>query len=420
MFKTLDKCRLCSGPFYQKTLKLKDTPPANELYQTREQARAADKFPLEVVMCSDCKHVQLKHIVNPKRLFDDYIYKSGTSSFFKQHFDKLAEQIVSNFSIQSYVLEIGSNDGILLKSLEDRAIKSIGVEPSAFLARECISSNQIIYNTYFNQQVVCEILTTHGQASIVVGNNVFAHIEDLNEAFKNVANVLNPTGMFIFEVAHFKYIFTNGIFDTIYHEHMSYHTAFSMEKFAKNFGFKVVDIEEIPSHGGSLRFFLSKDQNMAIHPSVQEIVKDEIALGLNNEKVLGLIEEKIDSIKSSVIQITDDLISNIGTKFFGYGAPAKVVTFLAQMELEDLDLIGIIDDNLSKQGKYLPGSGFKVSSVEEVKKILLSSAKTHTNGSTCLIFPWNLKSEILKKLKEWVPSNSNAVLFFPTVEMVEI
>jgi hypothetical protein len=90
------------------------------------------------------------------------------------------------------------------------------------------------------------------------------------------------------------------------------------------------------------------------------------------------------------------------------------------MELEDLDLIGIIDDNLSKQGKYLPGSGFKVSSVEEVKKILLSSAKTHTNGSTCLIFPWNLKSEILKKLKEWVPSNSNAVLFFPTVEMVEI
>ena len=104
MFKTLDKCRLCSGPFYQKTLKLKDTPPANELYPTREQARAADKFPLEVVMCTECKHAQLKHIVNTKRLFDDYIYKSGTSSFFKQHFDKLAEQIVSNFPIQSYVL----------------------------------------------------------------------------------------------------------------------------------------------------------------------------------------------------------------------------------------------------------------------------------------------------------------------------
>ena len=420
MFKTLDKCRLCSGPFHQKTLKLKDTPPANELYPTREQARAADKFPLEVVMCIECKHAQLKHIVNPKRLFDDYIYKSGTSSFFKQHFDKLAEQIVSNFPIQSYVLEIGSNDGILLRSLEDRAIKSIGVEPSEFLATECISSNQIVYNSYFNQQVVSEILTTHGQASIVVGNNVFAHIEDLNEAFKNVANVLNPTGMFIFEVAHFKYIFTNGIFDTIYHEHMSYHTAFSMEKFAKNFGFKIVNIEEIPSHGGSLRFFLSKDQNMKVEPSVNEIIKDEVALGLNSEEALGLIEAKIKSIKLSVSQITNSLLSNKGMKFFGYGAPAKVVTFLAQMDLENLDLIGIIDDNLSKQGKYLPGSGFKISSVEEVKQNLISSNKINAFSSTCLIFPWNLKFEIIKKLKEWAPSHSNVIVFFPKVEKVDI
>lgn len=420
MFKTLDKCRLCSGPFYQKTLKLKDTPPANELYATREQARAADKFPLEVVMCTECKHVQLKHIVNPKRLFDDYIYKSGTSSFFKQHFDKLAEQIVSDFPISSYVLEIGSNDGILLRSLEIREVKSIGVEPSKFLAKECTSSNQIVYNSYFDQQVVNEILSNHGHASVVVGNNVFAHIEDLYEAFKNVAKVLNPTGMFIFEVAHFKYIYTNGIFDTIYHEHMSYHTAFSMEKFAKNFGFKVVKIEEVSSHGGSLRFFLSKDQSMSIDSSVQEIVKDEVILGLNNEKVLGLIEEKINSIKSLVIQITDDLISNSVTNFFGYGAPAKVVTFLAQMELENLDLIGVIDDNLSKQGKFLPGSGFKISSVEEVKNSLLSSNKTHANGSTCFIFPWNLKFEILQKLKEWVPNHSNAVVFFPKVEKVDI
>ena len=125
-------------------------------------------------------------------------------------------------------------------------------------------------------------------------------------------------------------------------------------------------------------------------------------------------------IKSSVICITDDLISNSGTNFFGYGAPAKVVTFLAQMELENLDLIGVIDDNLSKQGKFLPGSGFKISSAEEVKNSLLSSNKTHANGSTCLIFPWNLKFEILQKLKEWVPSHSNAVLFFPKVEKVDI
>jgi hypothetical protein len=114
------------------------------------------------------------------------------------------------------------------------------------------------------------------------------------------------------------------------------------------------------------------------------------------------------------------LLSNDDIKFFGYGAPAKVVTFLAQMDLENLDLVGVIDDNLSKQGKYLPGSGFKVSSVEEVKQNLISSNKINTSSSTCFIFPWNLKSEILKKLKEWAPSHSNAVLFFPKVEKVDI
>ena len=187
--------------FYNKTLRLKDTPPANELYPTRKAAREAQKFPLELVMCSKCKHVQLKHIVNPKRLFDDYVYKSGTSNFFINHFDKLAELISSKYPVNSYVLEVGSNDGILLTSLIKRNIKAVGVEPSEYLAKECIGNNQVVYNSYFDGKTVNEILSTHGKASIVIGNNVFAHIEDLKEAFKNVSMMLDSNGLFIFEVA---------------------------------------------------------------------------------------------------------------------------------------------------------------------------------------------------------------------------
>ena len=135
MIKTLTKCRLCTGEFFEKTLKLKSTPQANELYPTQESAKEAEKFPLEVVMCQKCRHVQLKHIVSPKRLFDDYIYKSGTSKFFNEHFDKLASKILSEFPVNSYVLEVGSNDGILLTSLNKRGIKSIGIEPSEYLAK---------------------------------------------------------------------------------------------------------------------------------------------------------------------------------------------------------------------------------------------------------------------------------------------
>ena len=371
-------------------------------------------------MCTKCKHVQLKHIVNPKRLFDDYVYKSGTSNFFINHFDKLADLIFSKYPVNSYVLEVGSNDGILLSSLIKRNIKAVGVEPSEYLAQECIANNQVVYNSYFDQKTVNEILSTHGKASIVIGNNVFAHIEDLKEAFKNVSMMLDSDGLFIFEVAHFKYILTDGIFDTIYHEHMSYHTAISMENFCKDFGFKMINIEKIHSHGGSLRFFLSKDEKILPDRSVQETIEEEKVLLLDSEKVLELIEEKINVIKLSVSKVMNDFKAKSNSKFFGYGAPAKVVTFLAQMGLEDIDLIGVIDDNLSKQNKYLPGSGFEIKSIEQIKQIIFKDEVSRDFGVICFIFPWNLKAEIVQKLHSWVPNNSNAVVFFPTVEKVEI
>ena len=419
MFRTLTNCRLCSGEFFQKTLRLKSTPPANELYKSKDEARAAEKFPLEVVMCQKCRHVQLKQIVSPKRLFDDYVYKSGTSRFFNDHFDNLASTLVAEFKVDNYVLEVGSNDGILLASLAKRGIKSIGIEPSSFLAKECVNNNLNVYNSYLDSKVVAEIIQSHGHASIVLGNNVFAHIDDMRTAFKNVFDLLGNSGVFIFEVAHFKYILMDGLFDTIYHEHMSYHTAIALEKFALETGFKLFRIEEIPSHGGSLRFYLSKDKDQLIDQSVEKIINEEVNLGLNEVEVLSLIEEKIKNTKLAA----DIMLKEIGVRpnevVVGYGAPAKVVTFLAQMDMENMDLIGIIEDNIDKQSKYLPGSGFAINSLEEIQRSIIK------NGSkelciNFLIFPWNLKSEIIEKLGKWAPKNSNAVVFFPSVEKVKI
>jgi len=419
MIKTLSNCRLCTGNFFEKTLKLKSTPPANELYPTKDSAKKAEKFPLEVVMCQKCRHVQLKHIVSPKRLFDDYVYKSGTSKFFNEHFDSLASKIASEFPVNNYVLEVGSNDGVLLTSLNKRGIKSIGIEPSEYLAKECINRNLNVYNSYLDETTVVKITQSHGKASIVLGNNVFAHIEDMKGAFKNVFEILEDSGIFIFEVAHFKYILTDGLFDTIYHEHMSYHTATALEIFATASGFKIFRIEQISSHGGSLRFYLSKNHDKLKEPSVELIKNDELKLGLNQVEALSLIEDKIKETKESAARMIKDMGLGDNTVFVGYGAPAKVVTFLAQMELEDINLIGVIEDNVEKQNRFLPGSGFAIKSLEEMKKLI------SVNGSNevCLnflIFPWNLKKEIVEKLSKWVPKNSNAVVFFPKVEKVEI
>ena len=419
MFRTLTNCRLCSGEFFQKTLRLKSTPPANELYKSKDEARAAEKFPLEVVMCQKCRHVQLKQIVSPKRLFDDYVYKSGTSRFFNDHFDKLASSLVTEFKVDNYVLEVGSNDGILLASLAKRGIKSIGIEPSSFLAKECVNNNLNVYNSYLDSKVVAEIIQSHGHASIVLGNNVFAHIDDMRTAFKNVFDLLGNSGVFIFEVAHLKYILMDGLFDTIYHEHMSYHTAIALEKFALETGFKLFRIEEIPSHGGSLRFYLSKDKDQLIDQSVEKTIKEEVSLGLNEVEVLSSIEGKIKNTKLAADIMLKEISMKSNALFVGYGAPAKVVTFLAQMDMEDMDLIGIIEDNIDKQSKYLPGSGFAINSLEEIQR----SIKKNGSKELCinfLIFPWNLKSEIIEKLGKWAPKNSNAVVFFPSVEKVKI
>jgi len=419
MIKTLSNCRLCTGNFFEKTLKLKSTPPANELYPTKDSAKKAEKFPLEVVMCQKCRHVQLKHIVSPKRLFDEYIYKSGTSKFFNEHFDSLASKIDSEFPVNNYVLEVGSNDGVLLTSLNKRGIKSIGIEPSEYLARECINRNLNVYNSYLDETTVVKITQSHGKASIVLGNNVFAHIEDMKGAFKNVFEILEDSGIFIFEVAHFKYILTDGLFDTIYHEHMSYHTATALESFATASGFKIFRIEEISSHGGSLRFYLSKNHDKLNEPSVELIKNDEIKLGLNQVEALSLIEDKIKETKESAARMIKDIGLGDNTVFVGYGAPAKVVTFLAQMELEEINLIGVIEDNVEKQNRFLPGSGFAIKSLEEMKK-LISMNESNEVCLNFLIFPWNLKKEIVEKLSKWVPKNSNAVVFFPKVEKVEI
>ena len=419
MIKTLSNCRLCTGNFFEKTLKLKSTPPANELYPTKDSATKAENFPLEVVMCQKCRHVQLKHIVSPKRLFDEYIYKSGTSKFFNEHFDNLASKIASEFPVNNYVLEVGSNDGVLLTSLNKRGIKSIGIEPSEYLAKECINRNLNVYNSYLDETTVVKITQSHGKASIVLGNNVFAHIEDMKGAFKNVFEILEDSGIFIFEVAHFKYILTDGLFDTIYHEHMSYHTATALESFATASGFKIFRIEEISSHGGSLRFYLSKNHDKLKEPSVELIKNDELKLGLNQVEALSLIEDKIKETKESAARMIKDIGLGDNTVFVGYGAPAKVVTFLAQMELEEINLIGVIEDNVEKQNRFLPGSGFAIKSLEEMKK-LISVNESNEVCLNFLIFPWNLKKEIVEKLSKWVPKNSNAVVFFPKVEKVEI
>ncbi|MBM3456808.1 MAG: hypothetical protein FJX80_17055, partial [Bacteroidetes bacterium] len=190
--------------------------------------------------------------------------------------------------------------------------------------------------------------------------------------------------------------------------------------FANSTGFKLFDIEKISPHGGSLRFFLTKNLNENVNSSVGKIIQEEIELGLNREKVLTKIGDNIVRIKAESQKLTDYLIKIQHSKLIGYGAPAKVVTFLAQIGLEEIEIVGIIEDNKHKQEKYLPGSGIRIMSMEIMNKSLAENFNSNNDLVACLIFPWNLKAEIISKLADLLPKGSKVVTFFPDVEMVAI
>jgi 2-polyprenyl-3-methyl-5-hydroxy-6-metoxy-1,4-benzoquinol methylase len=416
--KTLISCRICGGEFSNERLLLRDSPLANELASNRTEALKAEKFPLQVAMCSTCKHFQLKHIVSPDRLFSNYVYKSGTSSFFREHFKSLAKVIQdSNKGYQLRVFEIGSNDGILLEELKSLGINCVGLEPSHELVKECLEKGLEVIHGFLTKDLVSQLNASRGAFDFVVGNNVFAHIDDLLGAFRCVNQLLGSNGVFIFEVADFSQIRDKGIFDSIYHEHMSFHTVTGLQLLAEMSDFTIEKFSYVDSHGGSFRFFLKKGFGPSKRQQILDQIEREATLGLDSSAVLGHLQENIARRRIAVnefIQSREDRRILVG-----YGAPAKAVTFISEMGLENAGIMTIIDDNLSKQGRYLPSSGIPITSKEEFIRNLMD-LKKHEEPLDFMIFPWNLGAELVSKLKVWAPRNSRVITFFPELQIVSL
>lgn len=409
-FRELQKCRLCGGEFYEASVKLIDSPLANELYPSRELAIKADTFALEIVMCTDCKHIQLKHIVDPGRLFSDYIYASGTSSTFQNHFGKLAGKIAKLIP-GGIALEVGSNDGTLLESLRGHGIVAIGIEPSEYLAKMSQNKCDFMYHDFLNASLSQKIVEKHGKIDLVVGNNVFAHIDDLMDAFKNVMELLKTNGYFIFEVAHVLSLVQNHLFDTVYHEHMSYHSVTSLLPLLSKIGLNIIEVEEIETHGGSIRVICQKTSTKSpTSNAIKNILAKESSAKLETDEWM----QDFNNYMKVLLRDTNAAISNFPkeTVWFGYGAPAKAVTFINEFKLTSLNIKGIIDDNPEKQGKFLPASGIGVISKHEFLNEL--DEFPPKSEFACIIFPWNLSDEIVEKLPNLGEKIFRAVWFLPT------
>lgn len=396
-------CCLCGSEHLEKVVDVGSSAPANNLEDTREDALNSQKYPLELLICSDCNHVQLGEEVDPKLMFSNYSYETGISQFFRKHFKDYASELQG----KGIVVDIGSNDCILLDALKEQGMVTVGVEPAKNLVDK-YKNNHDLYNSFLTDSVVKEILEKYGEVDFVTANNVFAHNRNLRGFVENVKSLLKDGGLFYVEVQYLSDLVKNGYFDMIYHEHTSYHHIKPLRRMMDGMGMNLIDAKRVPTHGGSIRLVFKKNGTKGFE---NDFTRED-------EKFDETIRESLDNLNKLISTFKTDYQDAINSSYgvydssFGYAAPAKVVTLLSVVNQDTIDKIEfIIDDSKLKQNKFLPGYGIEIIGSEEAERRLTNKT------SMCTIFAWNVAEDIRNKLASSNLNPNLSIIPLPTVEI---
>ena len=408
-YKIKKKCRLCSSDALNKAFSLSSTPLANEFVKDFNESQ--DEYPLEINICDDCGHVQLGHVVNSELLFTNYLYASGTSKVFIHHFKvyaKYIKDLLNSSKETPLVVDIGSNDGVLLNEFKNIGFDVIGVEPAQNLAEISQSNSIDVINGYFNQYVVVDIISNKGKADIITANNVFAHIDDLQGVIKDAYSLLSDEGLLVFEVSYLISVLDGLLFDTIYHEHLDYHSVLPLIGFLKENGFKAIDILLVESHGGSIRVTSSKQQSLyKPRESVRKFVIQEQKHPITKTTLIDFYS-KIQQEKNKITNYLKALKRD-GKKIVAYGAPAKLTTLFFEFEINSKLVDFVIDDSPLKQGLYTPGSHIPILAAESVD---------FKDIDVIFIAAWNFAPSIIEKVKGRMNKEAIFIVPLPNFEII--
>ncbi|TDB82269.1 methyltransferase domain-containing protein [Micromonospora sp. KC721] len=388
-------CALCGTETVDHVvLSLPPTPCANEFVdKPKDQAR----YPLDLQLCPSpsCGHLQLAAVVSPSTLFDNYVYASGTSPSFVQHFSNYARRAIALLGLddKSFVIDIGSNDGTLLRQFIDHGVTRVhGIEPARGIAEIAESRGIPTTVAFLDPAVALGLRHRFGPADLVTANNVFAHIGDLEQATSAVRTLLGSRGVFIFEVSYLADVVEDLLFDTIYHEHVAYHTVRPLVRFFDRMGMTLFDVERVPTHGGSIRVYVASD-NRGVSPRVAELVKFEEAAALFSARTYESFGERIRTqgqrLREHVASLKDD-----GWRLCGYGAPAKLTTLMYSFALDANDFEFIVEDSPLKRGLFTPGTHIPVVGPEKLAEV---SAQRYC----ALVFAWNYYDNIVAGHADW-------------------
>tara|TARA_B100000242_G_scaffold96699_2_gene66298 strand:- start:7625 stop:8893 length:1269 start_codon:yes stop_codon:yes gene_type:complete len=372
------------------------------------------KYPLQVCFCNECFMVQVVNKISPEKLFSDYFYRSSSINTLKSHFTEYAREISKRFlddPAEAKVLEFGCNDGVLLKPLLNQGIKTvIGVDPAKNIISKINNKELKLFNDFFQVKLAKKIVSKFGKLDIIMANNVFAHIPEINNTTEAIQLALNDDGIFIFEVHYLGNVLEEFQYDMIYHEHLYYYSLLSAKNHFNKFNMNVFDIKKIPIHGGSIRFYVTKFGSKYNKPTkaVINLEREELTKKYDNYETFKIFSAKINSTKQKLNSFLLDL-KNKGYKIAGYGASGRANTIIQFCGIDTSILDYIIDDNPSKTGYFTPGSHIKIYSREVLKE--------KNPPDYILVFAWSFINEIYKRNKEYVKKGGKFIMPLPEVKL---
>ncbi|MGH9498295.1 MAG: methyltransferase domain-containing protein [Terriglobales bacterium] len=392
------RCRFC-GTALQRTFVDLGMSPLCETYPAAADLNRGEVYyPLHVYVCDRCWLVQLEEYESAENIFSDYAYFSSYSDSWLQHCDKYCETMKSRFSLgsESFVVEVASNDGYLLQYFVERGVSVLGIEPAANVAKVAVEKGVPTLVEFFGTKLGNRLASEGRRADLVLGNNVLAQVPDLNDFVEGLKILLKPEGVLTLEFPHLLQLIQRNEFDTIYHEHFSYFSLLCTMKIMEAHGLRVFDVEELKSHGGSLRVYSCRAEGKAhaVEPNVEKVLADEEEAGLST---VGGYQSFARQVGETKLALLEFLLATAqqGKKVVGYGAPGKSATLLHYCGIGK-DLIAFtVDRSPYKQGRFLPGTHIPIHHPDRIRE---------AKPDYVVIFPWNLKDEIIEQLlfvREW-------------------
>jgi len=402
MMKINSQCRDCDSKKLVKFLDLDRQPPANSFLNAEQLRQTEPVYPLQVYFCSDCHLVQLIHVVDKDELFRHYVYFSSEMPKVSSYWQSYAENVIGRFlkNRNDLVVEVGSNDGVLLEFFKNSGFRVLGIDPAENIAKVAEARGVPTLTEFFDLGVVEKAVKDYGQARAILANNVVAHIDDHQDLCAGVHAFLHREGVWVIEAPYLIDMFENLTYDTVYHEHLSFLAVRPLQKLFEKYGLEIFDVQVVPAQGQSIRLFIGHQDVRPVGRSVTELVQKELDFRLDRTESYFELAQRVKNSKDRLLRILTDLKKQ-GKKIAAYGAPAKGNTLLNYCKIGSGVLDYVLDELPSKQGLYTPGRHLPVVTKE--------FAATHP-PDYYLLLAWNYQQAVLDKEQPFIQRGGKFII----------